>query len=515
MTPRLIEAIFYPTGTHDTMYNRSYRPGYRNRGAIDRFLEETNEGRNVNNVTMSRIADEIITLTAEVDPDRSVIIPNGFQNERMAFTMLIETDRIGDDTKYQLITGFTDRLDISSGDHLAPDTRLYINNTSSYRSTWVRGRRSIVTDDNSYILRGTRDLLGESDGRRLREDPVHYVRPSDIYYNLSAPGILHRLSPSGETPQYSDVRSRSGSEYARTRRSYDAPSAFLAQTIRAGIAGRRSHEDRAQSRDHDDVDYNNYMGQMSAEDTAASILESQDVGRNEVFRRLLDVSDFIRIGGLTLEELEDAIDFRDGEVRVWEIGARRRVSDSTEGRRLSTARRGEGREWHGADDNTMAAEMAARIVPSLLMLNTVGCAVVNISNDTYDGQVRCSVTGVGPLISQLEITGAQITAIEEQLTYDLGNVVSNNGRFRFNMKVDVEMYGSCRIDVWVDDPSTRDEFVYPVYADCLCSAQITDDENTVADIATDIGSLLDALDDVDAQKRGRHDILTPDRHGNY
>ena len=30
MTPSLIEAIFYTTAPHYTMYNRSYRPGYRN-----------------------------------------------------------------------------------------------------------------------------------------------------------------------------------------------------------------------------------------------------------------------------------------------------------------------------------------------------------------------------------------------------------------------------------------------------------------------------------------------------
>lgn len=507
MTPRVVECIFYPAGTHDDIYNRSLTAGTRDRNAIDRFMEATRNGRNISPVSMSRIADEILTLTSDVDPNRPVYVPNGFSEARLAFTMLVETDKMGDTTKYQLITGFTDRQDISHGDNLAPDTVLFINNTAAYRSIYDRGRTRIVTDDNSYILRGTENLLG---GRRDRDDVMHYLRPQDVYYHLSAPGLLNSLSSSGSIGKFDDLRSRSGSEYARTRRSYDSPAAYLAQTIRAGLAGRRAHDDRAQSVDGD-VDYNNYMGQQGPEDRAADILESQDTGHNEVFRRLLDASDFLRTGGVTIEELENAIDWRDAEIRIWEIGARRRTNDG--GRALELSRRGEGREWHGADDNTMAAEMAVRIVPSLLMLNNIGCAVVNITNNNYANEVSCVLTGVGAMMERIEISNSQIAAVEEQLKFDLGNVVSNNGVFRFGMRIDVTMYGSCLVDVWVDD-AQEDHFTYPVYADCLGSSQVSRDANAIEDIAGDVSALLDALDD-EHERRSGIDLALPDTHGNF
>lgn len=472
-------------------------------------MDATKNGRNINNFTLAGIADDILTLTAEVDEKNVVQIPNGWGSERLAFTMLVETDRMGDQTKYQLITGFTDRADISHGQHLAPDTRLFINNTSSYRSSWNGRRKVVIPEDNSYLLRGTSDLLGT--GRRSRdEDETYYVRPSDIYYHLSAPGLLNKLSGSGTVGRFDDMRSRPGAEYAKTRRSYDSPSTFLAQTIRAGLAGRRAHEDRPGASVDGDVDYNNYMGEQGPEDRAASILESQSTAHNEVFRRLLDASDFIRTGGITVDELEDAIDCTDGVIRVWELGTRRRTNDG--GKRLDVARRGEGRQHNGADDNTMAAEMAVRISTSLLHLHNVGCAVIDISNDTWDAQTICRMTGVGPIIDQLDISDSQITAIEEQLRYDLGAVVSNNGAFRFSLHLDLEMNGSCIVKVWVEDPNIVDELTYAVYADCLTSSQVSHDSRAIEDIATDVSSILDALDDINDKHVG---IVTADRHGNY
>lgn len=508
MTPRVVECIFYPAGTHDDIYNRSYTAGTRDRGAIDRFMDATKSGRNISPVSMSRVADEILTLTADVDTTRPVYIPGGFGEARLAFTMLVETEQVGDTTKYQLITGFTDRQDVSHGDNLAPDTVLFINNTAAYRSVSYGGRTRVVTDDNSYILRGTENLLG---GRRDREDVMHYLRPQDVFYHLSAPGLLNQLSSSGSIGKFDDLRSRSGSEHARTRRSYDSPASYLSSTIRAGLAGRRAHEDRAQSSDND-VDYNNYMGKQGPEDRSADMLESQDSGHNEVFRRLMDASDFLRTGGVTVEELEHAIDWRDAEIRIWELGTRRRTNDG--GRALNLSQRGESREWHGADDNTMAAEMAVRIVPSLLMLNNIGCAVVNITNNNWSGEVSCVLTGVGAMLERIDISDSQITSVEEQLKYDLGNVVSNNGAFRFGLKVDVTMYGSCLVDVWVDDPDRKDHFSYPVYADCLGSSQVSRDSKAIEDIAGDVTAILDAMDDEHAE-RNTVDLRLPDRHGNF
>lgn len=508
MTPRVIECIFYPAGTHDDIYNRSYTAGLRNRDVVDKFMDTTNNGRNITTGNMSRIADEIITLTASVDQSQRVIIPNGFKESRLAFTMLVETDVLGDTIKYQLITGFTDREDISHGEHLAPDTMLFVNNCSSYRSVYQNGRTRIVTDDNSYILRGTENLLG---GERRRDDVMHYIRPQDIYYHLSAPGLLNSLSPSGTVGKFDDIRSRTGSEYARTRRSYDSPASYLSQTVKAGLAGRRAYEDRPQSKDYDTADYNNYMSTMSSEDRAADILESQSTAHNDVFRRLLDASDFMRTGGVTMEQLEEAIDWRDAKIDVWSVGARRRTNEGS--KHLDVSRRGEAREWHGADDNTMAAEMAVRIVPSLLMVNTIGCAVVDITNDTWDNSIQCHMSGVGPLMELLEVSNSQITAVEEQLRFDLGNVVSNNGAFRFSMHIDVSMYGSCYVKVWVDDASVVDEFTYPVYADCLGSAQVSRDPHAIEDIACDIEALLNAMDDEDSTKGSS--IHLPDRLGNY
>lgn len=509
MTPRLIEAVFYPAGTHEDPFNRSYTAGLRDRNAVDRFLDATKNGRNINNFTMASIAENVLTLSAEVDENRPVEIPNGWGSERLAFTMLIETDRLGDQTKYQLITGFTDRADISHGQHLAPDTRLFINNTSSYRDSWNGRRRVIIPEDNSYLLRGTSDLLGTG-RRRDREDDTYYVRPSDIYYHLSGPGLLNKLSGSGTVGRFDDMRSRPGAEFAKTRRSYDSPATFLAQTIRAGLAGRRAHEDRPGASVDGDVDYNNYMGEQGPEDRAASILESQSTAHNEVFRRLLDASDFIRTGGITVDEFEDAVDCTEGQIRVWELSARRRTNDG--GKRLDVARRGETRRHNGADDNTMAAEMGVRIASSLLHLHHVGCAVINISNDTWDNEVVCRMTGVGPIIDQMDISDSQITAIEEQLRWDLGSVVSNNGAFRFNMRLDIEMNGTCWVKVWVEDPNEVDEFSFAVYADCLTSSQISHDDRAIEDIAGDVSSLLDALDDINDKSVG---IVTADRFGNY
>lgn len=508
MAPRVRSLMFYPSGTFNDQYNRGYTSGLRDRDVIDEFMNATDDGNRINAANISSIATDIITLTSDVDRRSPIYIPGGWGEQRRAFVMVVETDHFGDERKYQIITGFTDRVDVSHGGHVAPDLELFINNITEYREIDSGRRRDHFISDNSFILRGSQGHLDRrsNNGRRTdAEDDIRYLRPSDVFYHLSAPAQANRYG--GRLAGVSDNRNKTSYEFAKTRRAYNSPASFLSDTVRAGIAGRNRVEERLRrpGQMDDDVDYNRYQDEQDSDSLAADMLIPRDTGKNKVLARLMEGGDFMRTGSVTMRELEIALDFQDANVRDIDFHEDARARDFLPGQR------GEGREHHGSDLNTMASEMAVRIVPSMLITHGVGRATLNITNDTHDGRPAISLTGVGGLIREMYVPTNVIVTLEEALKYDLSNVISNNNYYRFDLQMHYNAAGTTRVKIWVDDRNYIDEFDYPTLADCLSTPQITTDKDAVQSIATDISSILDTLDDNARADRYDND----DRRDNY
>jgi hypothetical protein len=147
--------MFHPAGTFNDQYNRGYTSGLRDRDVIDEFMNATDDGNRITAANISSIASDIITLTSDVDQKSPIYIPGGWGEQRRAFVMVVETDHYGDERKFQVITGFTDRVDVSHGGHVAPDLELFINNITEYREVDSGRRRDHFISDNSFILRGS------------------------------------------------------------------------------------------------------------------------------------------------------------------------------------------------------------------------------------------------------------------------------------------------------------------------------------------------------------------------
>ena len=138
------------TGTYQPLQLRPYT-GNLTTQSLQMFMERTNNGVNVNAGTLAGMAGYL--MAPSTAPTGQIAMPNGFNQERVRWFMVIQVVRPGNFQTlpvYQIIAGYSDTPEIDFNQGLvSPNLALRINSVTTVRQL---ATGDVVVDDTSHLI---------------------------------------------------------------------------------------------------------------------------------------------------------------------------------------------------------------------------------------------------------------------------------------------------------------------------------------------------------------------------
>lgn len=497
MEPRVIDAIFYVTQGNEDQFNRNFMTSRRSDTVRESFLRETNDGRNLDASSCARAVADIIELRANVGRNDLIEIPNGWGEERLSFIITVLTEDYSGSQCRQILTGFTDKADLSMSGHIDPDMVLFINNTFTIRDSEIetgRGRRrNSRMESSEYIIRGRRaterNLMGVQNHDTL-------LRPQDIFFQKAEASTISRF---GGADRYTDARTSLTGDFKTAKRIHNNPANYLSDIIRTGVTAETVSQNERGTVHGDDTrmdEQMEYMNDLNPDERAAAMLRGSELHRNELFRNFISRTEYEHNAEITFEQFEECVEWPDN-IRATMMGFGQAQRSS------GRYQRGDSSDWKGANILTLGAEMVSKTLPALMMNNFIGDAIINMTNDTLDGQILCRVINARPLIKDMDIDRYE-QALEQRLETDLGLIISRNNQLLFDLSVDINVAKDMIIELALDG-GQKERFISPVFCDGLISPMKTNDGSILDSIVNDMDDLITAAIDGQSRSANRDD----------
>lgn len=487
--PILTSMILFETGGFERQSSRGYRTKNFTDGDVDQLVRSTDHGRNISSGTLSRAVSKIIELDSTANTN--IFIPNGWDEKRLSFIIELLLNEGKSNECRQVLTGYTDKSDLSFGGEMDPAMQLFINNSfilTSYAAPGRsgRGRRSRFLA-NDYIIRSAHDT---DDRSRRRERPrEHLLRSEDIFYNRDCSETLSRTRS-----KVYDGRSLLDGELKLARRADDNITNYLESILRVGVT--------AQNRKRTD-DY--HFGEIGADapkfedsvadhsrssvyETASGFTRSGDVDTHGIFADWLLDTDFENSGMIELASFEDSV-VLGCEPVIIEPGKVTRT-----GRSYSRSRVGDYEEWGGSHHDDILPDIIKSSITSLMLRYTLAEADILITNDTADGQLHCHVSNDLSIIQDFD-TGSYLDTVETSIVSELGPILTRDHHDDITITINYNMLSGMVIEIDHLDGSTPVRYNAAIWADGIQTNMRTEDETRLETMSTDFEVIVDEIID--------------------
>lgn len=456
--PVISKLVFIQTGEQNPHYHRPF-DSHVNQNIQNQFNDLLNGPKmEVTTAGLVNLASQIIHPQA--NHNGIVNIPGGWNNKRLRFFMEVENiqDYAGS-KRSQIISGFTDRFEVSFNGSLDPATKMYFNNnvsileSSIWLPTGMATRRTV--ENASHILHAVPDV-------GIRGAANVSLRPSDVFSVLGT-GALDNSS------SMIDCNSMfvNGMQIAKRRDEF-SPS-YLEST------------------------YNSYLAASSSDNAHTSgdvYYKAKDYSRpaslnfDKFMRTLKSNSSLQYHDYVTYEELCNNFMGLDNIVKVIRVG-----SDM---RNVSLYNPNSVQHWGGANYETVDADYLLNAVPALmteLMIMEINFAV---SNDTINGQAITTVQNFNGFSSKVNMSD-HIRAFIVRFEHEYMPYLTKNGQRLVKLMMHLDLLGETYIAIQYDH-NQKYEFTASSFCDGFFSPLISNDAVRLQSIAHNMQTLLSNTD---------------------
>lgn len=494
--PDVVSATFYETGTYQKQYNRNFKARTMESDVVDRLLRATADGRMINQNTVSSIADDIMSYDSHADSRSQIYIPEGWNTPRLSFVIVIEYPERGDETVRQILTGYTDRVDISYGGVIAGDTRMFINNVQTVgmneRRT-SRGRhKSWRNRANGYIMRPTYDTDA---GDTLRD---HTMRPEDIFNARSERDIMRNIE---RRRGGRDGRNMMVGDVKVAQRIHNSMSTYITDILRSGISAEQiinSDEHRRSGGSIESRTMLERFDDVSPYELAASTVSgSSDISTMGILADFTVNTDFASRGEIELDDFERLADWSHVKINVIRPGKLNDLNYSYD--RVSSS---DSEGFDSADEYGIAITTIMNAIPALMFGCNLVAADIVLTNDTLDGQARCAVTNAFGYSDDIDLHVAS-DLLEDRIVVEVYKTLSGNGRDIITVDGRFAIHTGMDCILEINQQGER-KYTAATFADGLTTpmrATNIDDLNTMADDMDDLIKVVLENRDTDEKER--------------
>jgi hypothetical protein len=387
------------------------------------------------------------------------------------------------------VVGYTDRVDLSHENTVAPDLEMYVNSVVLIRDIEKKDRRG-RTYISSKVLDSQQTMLGDIDITGRSGGSEYLMRPYDLFNTVDT----HKET--GRHDDSIDLRNTFQYGVEMNRRDSNDSNRYLAQVVaadRQGLGNLRT--------------YSNDIMDMSRESEAADILRPQRVDSNLFLKAIASRSNYAEDNFF---EYRDLVPFTD----------RRSLQDLDEVTKIAPIAHNifsfESEVWYGASPETMAAAQVCHAIPIIMLGCLFSFVQFRINNlRTYDREPQFILEDSASYIGEDFDDISVIDTFKGRVIREVFNVISNNGYFDVDLSVSSEEGGFTRVEISIDDNPTV-PYVFPSFADAMLTPVVTRNKSLIDDNAeryVDLRKKVDeAIDDFVGGK-GRIDTTSRIRDG--
>lgn len=466
--------ILGETGTYNDVFQRPYQTHLGD----DEFnmMRDMTEGfRNLESETLANCAGTFLNPRAQ--PGSQINIDHGWGEQRLRFMMSIQFEGKLSNTE-QIVTGYTDRADLSHSGHLNPDTRFFINNVITLRHVDTRTQTGMVTTarmtDNFQVLRDT--STNQSDVT---------LRPADVVRAQGTHAVLDGLEQlsgdkehrtffdDGDDTLFHDARNTFGpSETTRlSRRKNNLNANYMSGILKAYKTATAGEEEYSS----EDTVYERTQGQV----TEPYSLD------NALLKTLIQNTGFSQNTSFSLTELRELCPHAD------QVMVLSRASNSAQ---MLPNQRGQTEGWGGSDNATMIANILASTVPALALDHMITKVWFTSTNETLSGDTvtelnHTAQNPVSSFTSGVDIT-PHIQAFLNRITHYVMRDITHRGMMGVSISVRYEALGDTFVSVSCDGEPPID-YIIPTFCDSLFSPILSNNTKDLYSLSSDFQTLLD------------------------
>lgn len=466
--------IMMPVDGFTPQVRRDYRISIHDDSVLTENIVRDLSQNQFNADAVNQLAANVMSYTTR--PESGIMVPNGWSERRIVWYMeiqVIEQGRI----KNLMVTGYTDKLDVSANMHLAPDTRLHVVSSLEYE---MQGMRQVVLDSKNFVLpdQNRRDYM---------------ARPYDVMTQLTLEAerdrlhtstLLSRTDNSIKTTTTSNSRSASASHW-------------LANSMKATKDVLNAVDDPNEP----GISPGEYYGMSASRCAEKSVRDDSFFGAcSEVANEMINNN-----GSLSLGVLDRALN-AGGQLLDPAHSDRVDWIESASGSGMY----GSGFESHNWAELTQEAISATAIrnvatsVVQERMLQQVAFhwdmfnrpafgsgdfpADLDMYNITIMNAAGWTLALSGNPLRELAIQ------VVSRIMREMGPTISKSGMMPCTGMVDVDLLGHITIRIQYDGGELK-QYVAPAYGAAITAPYVTGSSEAVSDLANDYTHLVDLIND--------------------
>lgn len=470
MSVRISSLHLIETGTYNDAYHRPLISNF-NEQERDAFIQLTANHDRITPEIVGEVASQILRPQAQVNAHDLIAIPNGWGQRRFNFMMRVDlVNGLHATGAYMIITGYTDHQDVSFGQHLDPNMRLFINGITEINEVAVPMANGAyvtyprVVNSNHVlippaIINNGYQTYGRTNGLDLQR-PIDVVGALSAMSEVADPGTLVNdlrgtISPAINTIQLST-------------RNNNVPSDYLCRTVNCIRAAELATEGTTAH------DFAETLGPYSRSRT--SLRESYATS-NQFLKWLNNDTMFGVERSITYGALCAHQPGLDNLVEVYTHGGAYQKSIVVE--------RGNTEHWTVATRETEIATMLCSALPAMMSSLTLTSVQFRISNTTLDGQLRVVVTdGMSFAGENLDIS-PYLHRLEDRIFMELMPGITNNNMIAVDIAGTVDLYGDSHMTVSFNGgPAVP--YGMPTFCDALYTPMLVTNIQSFHNLASDI-----------------------------
>lgn len=470
MNPRasfeVTKLLFCPTGTYGDQFLRPFYLGDNvDVQSLSILQEVTRGGRNINPGVLAPFSGQLLRPKADVMT--GIKIANGWGDQRLRFMMEVHSQTMGA-TLVSYVTGYTDYPGyhrVNTNEVIFDQNmKLYFNNTvtlqqAKYDAAHGSAVRSSVIDS-SHLLFGKYNPSFNGD----QNEVAMTTRPEDIFSIMEV-----NLQAGGQ--QYNDGRLLFADLMPKkSRRTNELTNVYMSTVL-------------ANYRDS----ITNANGGMSTPGEAMSFaignVAESVINEDPLFHAICRQLGFGEDGSITygaLCKVSPGLDYvaalTGGESKYVQAN---HIAGQTAG-------------LHAATPECMAATTVAREVPAIMSELMLTGLMFTATNDTIGGEYVVEISPNYNSFAQMDMT-RYIESFKQRLVGGVLQGLSNNRMTKFNMSVQVDMFGETYVNISLNG-GPMVPHCFAGFADALTAPVMSYNQDAVFGLVSDFDQVANNLD---------------------
>lgn len=440
-------------------------------GVIDAVSKQMGNGSSNLNIDTNMVTG-LVSMSAA--PGSQVVIPNGWQTERLRFSLTVSVEFSVGGKQYITVQGYTEYSDLSHGGRIDPNMKFFINTMTS---TNVANMGGFNTPASEIFNNGVHVLADNA--CNVQTQPLMTMRPQDVFSAMQHASIASMPEIAEPFGGMYDSRLCLKRNAVASNLDNSSPVNYMKDVISSFVAGTVA-------------EYANPNEQEVLAKCSSAAADRESAMVSNPFIQAIMANNQNSFGVNNSFHMRDLYNIDQGVDAVTMLIERN-------GQQMSeVAMVGNSATWMGSDMLTHAANFIARTLPAIMLSNNISSCFMTATNNVIgckgDVMILNVANNLNTQVTPDAFTRAMMNC-RTRIISEIMNVISHRDLFKYNISINYDQYGDTRVEIDMNNSGAH-LYVSPTFADSMLSPVVTNDVKSVYSMANDISTLTDNIKDV-------------------